>query len=144
MLAVLFKLKQVYEQQQQGLSQLPIKQLNQWFNDVERLANTDPSIGKLKDVVLYILSYGQSGLQLYPRRVKQSKKGTYTKGQTITHHEFSGYLVPYWIEEADFRLINLFRSQNIREQSLLEDDWGYQLLQQLLATGRCFFCGATD
>ena len=138
-LAVLLKLKQVYEQQQQGLSQLPMRQLNQWFNDVERLANTDPSIGKLKDVVLYILSYGQSGLQLYPRRVKQSKKGTYTKGQTITQHEFSGYLVPYWIEEADFRLINLFRSQNIREQSLLEDEWGYQLLQQLLATGRCFF-----
>lgn len=138
-LAVLLKLKQVYEQQQQGLSQLPMRQLNQWFSDVERLANTDPSIGKLKDVVLYILSYGQSGLQLYPRRVKQSKKGTYTKGQTITQHEFSGYLVPYWIEETDFRLINLFRSQNIREQSLLEDDWGYQLLQQILATGRCFF-----
>lgn len=138
-LAVLLKLKQVYEQQQTGKQQLPLRQLNQWFNDVERLHQTDPSVQKLKDVVLYILSYGQSGLQLYPRRVKVNKKGGYTKGQTIGPHEFSGYLLPYWIEEQDFRLINLFRSQNIREQSLLEDGWGYQLLQQLLATGRCFF-----
>lgn len=138
-LAVLLKLKQVYEQQQLGLQQLPLRQLSQWFSDVERLAKTDPSLEKLKDVVLYILSYGQSGLQLYPRRVKQNKKGGYSKGQTIGAQEFSGYLVPYWIEEADFRLINQFRSQNIREQSLLEDEWGYQLLQQIMATGRCYF-----
>ena len=138
-LAVLLKLKQSYEQQQQGRQQLPLRQLNQWFHDVERLRQTDPSAQKLKDTVLYLLSYGQAGLQLYPRRVKANKKGGYSKGQSIGPHEFSGYLVPYWIEEDDFRLINLFRSQNIREQSLLEDAWGYQLLQQLLATGRCFF-----
>ena len=138
-LAVLLKLKHSYEQQLVDMQKLPLRQLSQWFSDVERTTGADPEVGKLKDVVLYILSYGQSGLQLYPRRVKANKKGGYSKGQAIGAQEFSGYLLPYWIEEADFRLINWFRSQNVRDQALVEDAWGYQLLQQMLATGRCFF-----
>ena len=138
-LAVLLKLKQTYEQQQVDTQKMPLRQLSQWFSDVERATGADPEVGKLKVVVLYILSYGQAGLQLYPRRVKANKKGGYSKGQAIGAQEFSGYLLPYWIEEADFRLINWFRSQNVRDHALVEDSWGYQLLQQIMATGRCFF-----
>ncbi len=138
-LAVLLKLKQVWESQQLDLQQLPLRQLSQWFSDAERATGQSTDSAKLKEVVLYILSYGQSGLQLYPRRVKAAKKGGYSKGTAITALEFSGYLQPYWIEEQDFRLLNLFRAQNLKDQALLEDDWGYQLLQQIMASGRCFF-----
>lgn len=138
-LAVLLKLKQAWEQQQVDLQQLPLRQLTQWFADAERQTGQSADSAKLREVVLYILSYGQSGLQLYPRRVKASKKGGYSKGTAITAQDFSGYLQPYWIEEADFRLLNLFRAQNLKDQALLEDDWGYALLQQMMATGRCYF-----
>jgi len=138
-LAVLLKLKQAWEQQQVDLQQLPLRQLTQWFADAERQTGQSADSAKLREVVLYILSYGQSGLQLYPRRVKASKKGGYSKGTAITGQDFSGYLQPYWIEEADFRLLNLFRAQNLKDQALLEDDWGYALLQQMMATGRCYF-----
>ncbi len=138
-LAVLLKLKQAWEQQQVDLQQLPLRQLTQWFADAERQTGQSADSAKLREVVLYILSYGQSGLQLYPRRVKASKKGGYSKGTAITAQDFSGYLQPYWIEETDFRLLNLFRAQNLKDQALLEDDWGYALLQQMMATGRCYF-----
>lgn len=138
-LAVLLKLKQAWEQQQVDLQQLPLRQLTQWFADAERQTGQSADSAKLREVVLYILSYGQSGLQLYPRRVKASKKGGYSKGTAISAQDFSGYLQPYWIEEADFRLLNLFRAQNLKDQALLEDDWGYALLQQMMATGRCYF-----
>ena len=138
-LAVLLKLKQVWEHQQVDLQQMPLRQLTQWFADAERQTGQSPDSNKLREVVLYILSYGQSGLQLYPRRVKSSKKGGYSKGTAIGAQDFSGYLQPYWIEEADFRLLNLFRAQNLKDQALLEDDWGYALLQQIMGTGRGFF-----
>ena len=138
-LAVLLKLKQAWEQQQVDLQQLPLRQLTQWFADAERQTGQSADSAKLREVVLYILSYGQSGLQLYPRRVKASKKGGYSKGTAISAQDFSGYLQPYWIEEADFRLLNLFRAQNLKDQALLEDDWGYALLQQMMASGRCYF-----
>lgn len=138
-LAVLLKLKQAWEAQQGELQQLPLKQLTQWFSEAERATGQSADSNKLKETVLYILSYGQSGLQLYPRRVKAAKKGGYSKGTAITAQEFSGYLQPYWVEDADFRLLNQFRAHNFKDQALLEDDWGYQLLEQMMATGRCFF-----
>lgn len=138
-LAVILKLKQAWEAQQQDLQQLPLRQLNQWFTDAERVNGLDADADKLKEVVLYILSYGQAGLQLYPRRVKAARKGGYSKGTAITAHDFSGYLMPYWIAEADYRLINQFRAHNAKDQALLEDSWGYQLLQQVMASGRCYF-----
>lgn len=138
-LAVILKLKQAWEAQQQDLQQLPLRQLTQWFADAERATGVDQEAQKLKETVLYVLSYGQTGLQMYPRRVKASKKGGYSKGTAITALEFSGYLMPYWIEEADYRLISQFRAHNVKDHALLEDSWGYQLLRQVMATGRCFF-----
>lgn len=138
-LAVILKLKQAWEAQQQDLQQLPLRQLTQWFADAERATGADQEAQKLKETVLYLLSYGQVGLQLYPRRVKESKKGGYSKGTAISAQEFSGYLMPYWIEEADYRLINQFRANNVKDQALLEDVWGFALLAQIMATGRCYF-----
>lgn len=138
-LAVILKLKQAWEAQQQDLQQLPLRQLTQWFADAERATGADQEAQKLKETVLYLLSYGQVGLQLYPRRVKESKKGGYSKGTAISAQEFSGYLMPYWIEEADYRLINQFRANNVKDQALLEDAWGFALLAQIMATGRCYF-----
>ncbi len=138
-LAVLLKLKQSWEQQAQHRQQQPLRQLSQWFGEAERVQKKPSPDTDGKDVVLYLLSYSQAGLQMFPRRVKSAKRGGYTKGQPITAQDHSGYLMPFWLDEADFRLLNQFRAQNLKEQSLLQDDWGYTLLQQVRNTGRCFF-----
>jgi superfamily II DNA or RNA helicase len=139
-LAVLLRLKRDYAQQQLRIKQLPQLKLDNWFNELEQLqqpARTDSS-----DTVLYLLSYGQAGLQLYPRRVRAMKKGGFTKGQAIGKYDLVSPQPPAWLSESDYQLLTLFRSHNLAEQSVLEDNWGYQLLQQLLATGRCMFSEA--
>ncbi|WP_235357324.1 DEAD/DEAH box helicase [Arsukibacterium sp. MJ3] len=139
-LAVLLRLKRDYAQQQLRIKQLPQLKLDNWFNELEQLqqpARTDSS-----DTVLYLLSYGQAGLQLYPRRVRAMKKGGFTKGQAIGKYDLVSPQPPVWLSESDYQLLTLFRSHNLAEQSVLEDNWGYQLLQQLLATGRCMFSEA--
>ncbi|MDX3774157.1 DEAD/DEAH box helicase [Chromatiaceae bacterium AAb-1] len=137
-LAVLLKLQQAASNQKLALQQQPDHQLSQWFREVEQ-ETADARLKPDKDTVLYLLSYGQAGLQLYPRRTRPSKKGGYTKGQQIGKYDLVSTVLPYWLAEDDFRLLNFFRSQNNKDQSLLENAWGYQLLQQIMATGRCFF-----
>ena len=138
-LAVLLRLQRDYQQHKLQLEQQPVRQLNQWFEQVEQsLAPQQQD----KDIVLYLLSYGQAGLQLSPRRVKSSKKGGYTKGVAIGKYDLVSPLIPHWIEEQDYRLLSYFRAQSLRDLPLLEGDWGYQLLQQLLQGGRCFFSEA--
>uniref|UniRef100_A0A486XGN1 COG0553: Superfamily II DNA/RNA helicases, SNF2 family n=1 Tax=Rheinheimera sp. BAL341 TaxID=1708203 RepID=A0A486XGN1_9GAMM len=138
-LAVLLRLQRDYQQQKLQLEQQPVRQLNQWFEQVEQsLAPAQEE----KDVVLYLLSYGQAGLQLSPRRVRSSKKGGYTKGVAIGKYDLVSPVIPHWIEQQDYRLLSYFRAQSLRDLPLLEGDWGYQLLQQLLQSGRCFFSEA--
>ena len=138
-LAVLLRLQRDYQQHKLQLEQQPVRQLNQWFEQVEQsLAPQQQD----KDIVLYLLSYGQAGLQLSPRRVKSSKKGGYTKGVAIGKYDLVSPAIPHWIEEQDYRLLSYFRAQSLRDLPLLEGDWGYQLLQQLLQSGRCFFSEA--
>ena len=138
-LAVLLRLQRDYQQHKLQLEQQPVRQLNQWFEQVEQsLAPAETE----KDVVLYLLSYGQAGLQLSPRRVRRSKKGGYTKGVPIGKYDLVTPVIPHWIEQQDYRLLSYFRAQSVRELPLLEGDWGYQLLQQLLASERCFFSEA--
>jgi hypothetical protein len=138
-LAVLLRLKRDYQQHKLQLEQQPLRALNQWFEQVEQSLAPAPQD---KDVVLYLLSYGQAGLQLSPRRVRESKKGGYTKGVAIGKYDLVSPTIPYWIEEQDYRLLSYFRAQSLRDLPLLEGDWGYQLLQQLLQSGRCFFSEA--
>ncbi|MBU2113833.1 MAG: DEAD/DEAH box helicase [Gammaproteobacteria bacterium] len=138
-LAVLLRLQRDYQQHKLKLEQQPVRQLNQWFEQAEQSLAPAPQD---KDVVLYLLSYGQAGLQLSPRRVRSSKKGGYTKGVAIGKYDLVSPAIPYWIEEQDYRLLSYFRAQSLRDLPLLEGDWGYQLLQQLLQSGRCFFSEA--
>ncbi|MDR6982212.1 hypothetical protein J2X32_000820 [Rheinheimera pacifica] len=138
-LAVLLRLQRDYQQHKLQLEQQPVRQLNQWFEQVEQ--SLAPAQDE-KDVVLYLLSYGQAGLQLSPRRVRESKKGGYTKGVAIGKYDLVTPGIPHWIDEQDYRLLSYFRAQSLRDLPLLEGDWGYQLLQQLLGSGRCFFSEA--
>lgn len=138
-LAVLLRLQRDYKQHKLQLEQQPVRQLNQWFEQVE---HSLAPLQQDKDVVLYLLSYGQAGLQLSPRRVRSSKKGGYTKGVAIGKYDLVTPGIPHWIEEQDYRLLSYFRAQSLRDLPLLEGDWGYQLLQQLLQSGRCFFSEA--
>ena len=138
-LAVLLRLQRDYQQHKLQLEQQPVRQLNQWFEQVEQ--SLAPALDE-KDVVLYLLSYGQAGLQLSPRRVRESKKGGYTKGVAIGKYDLVTPGIPHWIDEQDYRLLSYFRAQSLRDLPLLEGDWGYQLLQQLLGSGRCFFSEA--
>jgi superfamily II DNA or RNA helicase len=138
-LAVLLRLQRDYQQHKLQLEQQPVRQLNQWFEQVEQILT--PAEDE-KDVVLYLLSYGQAGLQLSPRRVRRSKKGGFTKGVAIGKYDLVTPAIPHWIEQQDYRLLSYFRAQSLRDLPLLEGDWGYQLLQQLLATERCYFSEA--
>ncbi|MBM32960.1 MAG: DNA helicase [Rheinheimera sp.] len=139
-LAVLLRLKRDYSQQQLRIKQLPQLKLDNWFTELEQLQQ--PVQDDNGDTVLYLLSYGQAGLQLYPRRVRPMKKGGYTKGQAIGKYDLVSPQPPSWLNDSDYQLLTLFRSHNLAEQSVLEDNWGYQLLQQLLATERCMFSEA--
>ncbi|MDP5137110.1 DEAD/DEAH box helicase [Rheinheimera baltica] len=138
-LAVLLRLQRDYQQHKLQLEQRPVRQLNQWFEQVEQ---SQMPAREEKDVVLYLLSYGQAGLQLSPRRVRESKKGGYTKGVAIGKYDLVSPAIPHWIEQQDYRLLSYFRAQSLRDLPLLEGDWGYQLLQQLLSSERCFFSEA--
>ena len=138
-LAVLLRLQRDYQQHKLQLQQQPVRQLNQWFDQVEQ--SLKPA-EQAKDTVLYLLSYGQAGLQLSARRVKVGRKGGYSKGVPIGKYDLVSPVMPHWIDEQDYRLLSYFRAQNQRDLPLLEGEWGYQLLQQLLATGRCFFSEA--
>ncbi|MDP5189300.1 DEAD/DEAH box helicase [Rheinheimera baltica] len=138
-LAVLLRLQRDYQQHKLQLEQRPVRQLNQWFDQVEQ---SQMPAREEKDVVLYLLSYGQAGLQLSPRRVRESKKGGYTKGVAIGKYDLVSPAIPHWIEQQDYRLLSYFRAQSLRDLPLLEGDWGYQLLQQLLSSERCFFSEA--
>ncbi|MEH8019660.1 MULTISPECIES: DEAD/DEAH box helicase [Rheinheimera] len=138
-LAVLLRLQRDYQQNKLQLEQQPVRQLNQWFDQVQQAMTPEQDE---KDVVLYLLSYGQAGLQLSPRRVRNSKKGGYTKGVSIGKYDLVSPVIPHWIEQQDYRLLSYFRAQSLRDLPLLEGDWGHQLLQQLLASGRCFFSEA--
>lgn len=136
-LAVLLRLKRDYAQQQLRIRQLPLLQLDNWFAEVEQ--QQQPVAAEPEDTILYLLSYGQSGLQLYPRRVKLLKKGGYSKGQPLGKYDLISPQRPSWLAEEDYRLLTVFRSHNSQEQHVLEARWGYELLQEILATGRCFF-----
>lgn len=136
-LAVLLRLKRDYAQQQLRVRQLPLLQLDNWFAEVEQ--QQQPAAAEPEDTILYLLSYGQTGLQLYPRRVKLLKKGGYSKGQPLGKYDLISPQRPSWLSEEDYRLLTVFRSHNSQEQHVLEARWGYELLQELLATGRCFF-----
>ena len=138
-LAVLLRLQRDYQQQKLQLEQQPVRLLNQWFDQAEHTLSPEADE---KDVVLYLLSYGQAGLQLSPRRVRPSKKGGYTKGAAIGKYDLVSPTIPHWIEQQDYRLLSYFRAQSLRDLPLLEGDWGYQLLQQLLSSCRCFFSEA--
>lgn len=136
-LAILLKLQQEYHHQKLSMQQQPQHQLQKWFTEVEQ--SIDTSQLEQQDTILYLLSYGQTGLQLYPRRTRPSKKGGYTKGQPIGKYDLVSPIIPYWLPEDDFRLLSTFRAQSVREQAVLEDEWGYHLIQQIIGTGRCFF-----
>lgn len=138
-LAVLLRLQRDYQQQKLKLEQQPVRQLNQWFDQAQQQLTPDTSA---KDIVLFLLSYGQAGLQLSPRRVRESKKGGYTKGVSIGKYDLVTPVMPSWIDEQDYRLLSAFRAQNTRDLPLLEGDWGHNLLQQILDSGRCFFSEA--
>lgn len=136
-LAVLLRLKRDYAQQQLRIKQMPLLQLDNWFAEVARVR--EPDAASSEESILYLLSYGQSGLQLYPRRVKVLKKGGYSKGQPLGKYDLVAPQPPSWLAEEDYRLLTLFRSHNQQDQHLLEGRWGYELLQAFLATGRCYF-----
>ena len=109
-LAVLLRLKRDYAQQQLRIKQMPLLQLDNWFAEVARVR--EPDAASSEESVLYLLSYGQSGLQLYPRRVKVLKKGGYSKGQPLGKYDLVAPQPPSWLAEEDYRLLTLFRSHN--------------------------------
>jgi superfamily II DNA or RNA helicase len=138
-LAVLLKLQRDYQQYKLQLQQQPFQALDNWFNQVEQ--TLQPKVDN-KDSILYLLSYGQAGLQLNPRRVRVNKQGGYTKGTAIGKYDLVSPTMPSWIDLQDYRLLSYFRAQSQHDLPLLEGEWGYLLLQQLLDTGRCFFSEA--
>ncbi len=135
-LAALLKLKHQLDQLQQKAIQQPVRQLNQWFSEAEQF-NPPVSNQPSEETVLYELRPGSLGLQLLPKRVKQAKNGSYSKGKIIAQSELSGQVRPLWLAEEDYRLLQQFFAFDLRRQALLEDQWGYQLLLKILDTGRC-------
>lgn len=132
-LAALLKLRHQLELQYQKSQQQPLKLLNQWFSDAQKQCQQEESSD---DLVLYELRPAPVGLQLVPKRVKLAANGNYSKGKIISSSELLGQARPAWMPEADYRLLQQFFAFDSRRHSVLEDEWGYQVLQQVLATDR--------
>lgn len=90
--------------------------------------------------VLYLLNAQIPG-QVYVnlRRAKALKKGGWGQAGAISPYDFRYGDAPYWCNDEDGKLCKLIYSQLETNTLYLQQATGAFLLQQMMATGRCFW-----
>lgn len=110
--------------------------INDWFSELSVLKNaqTPPP----EQVLLFVLEIDNNKVFLTPKIANYSENKTYALGRNLTEQQLNSFVTPSFLSESDFRLFSWIRSQNAVGNIELKGQWGFNALQQLLATERLF------
>lgn len=118
------------------------QRITQWLHLLDEADN--PKLHDVdtlyEDKVLYVLSKDDHGIFIELRRGKLAKKGGFNKGSKIALSDVQ-YYMPAWIGSEDVLILNLLLSARRHGVSrlYLKGTSGGQALNNMLATGRCFW-----
>ncbi len=110
--------------------------INDWFAELSTLkeaAQQQPS-----QVLLFVLDVENNKVFLTPKIANYNKEQSYSLGRNLTEQQLNSFVTPIDLLESDFRLFSWIRSQNAVGNLELKGQWGFNALQQLLATERLF------
>ncbi|MDN3405717.1 DEAD/DEAH box helicase [Pseudoalteromonas sp. APC 3218] len=110
--------------------------INDWFSELSALKNTDQA--QPSQVLLFVLDIENNKVFLTPKIANYDKNNNYALGRNLTEQQLNSFVTPSDLLESDFRLYSWIRSQNAVGNIELKGQWGFNALQQLLATDRLF------
>lgn len=111
--------------------------INDWFDELRTLKQSHDH--SAKNVLLFVLELEANKLILTPKIASYSNNEQYTLGRSLTDQQLNSFVTPADLLETDFRLFSWIRSQNALGNLQLKGQWGFAVLQQLIATGRLFY-----
>ncbi|CAM4431037.1 DEAD/DEAH box helicase [Pseudoalteromonas ostreae] len=111
--------------------------MNDWFEELTTLKQNQSS--QAKNVLLFVLDVENSRVILTPKIAAFSAEHQYTLGRNLTDQQLNSFVTPSDLLETDFRLYSWIRSQNALGNLELRGQWGFNALQQLIASQRLFF-----
>lgn len=111
--------------------------INDWLRELSSIKQQQNS--DAQQVLLFVLDIEQGKLILTPKVANKSSNHNYTLGRNLTDQQLNSFVTPANLLETDFRLYTWIRSQNTIGSLTLQGQWGFDALQQLIATQRLFF-----
>ncbi|MEM5546308.1 DEAD/DEAH box helicase [Pseudoalteromonas fuliginea] len=110
--------------------------INDWFSELSALKSAEQTIPS--QVLLFVLDIENNKVFLSPKIANYDKDQNYTLGRNLTDQQLNSFITPNDLLESDFRLYSWIRSQNAVGNIELKGLWGFNALQQLIATERLF------
>ena len=110
--------------------------INDWFSELSALKNAEENVPS--QVLLFVLDIENNKVFLSPKLANHDKNQNYTLGRNLTDQQLNSFITPSDLLESDFRLYSWIRSQNAVGSLELKGQWGFNALQQLIATERLF------
>lgn len=111
--------------------------MNDWFEELTTLKQNQSA--QAKNVLLFVLDVENNRVILTPKIAAFSADHQYTLGRNLTDQQLNSFVTPSDLLETDFRLYSWIRSQNALGNLELRGQWGFNALQQLIASQRLFF-----
>jgi SNF2 family DNA or RNA helicase len=111
--------------------------MNDWFEELTTLKQNQSA--QAKNVLLFVLDVENNRVILTPKIAAFSAEHQYTLGRNLTDQQLNSFVTPSDLLETDFRLYSWIRSQNALGNLELRGQWGFNALQQLIASQRLFF-----
>ena len=111
--------------------------MNDWFEELTTLKQNQSA--QAKNVLLFVLDVESNRVILTPKIAAFSAEHQYTLGRNLTDQQLNSFVTPSDLLETDFRLYSWIRSQNALGNLELRGQWGFNALQQLIASQRLFF-----
>ncbi|MBB1365272.1 DEAD/DEAH box helicase [Pseudoalteromonas sp. SR44-5] len=111
--------------------------INDWFEELTTLKQNQSA--QAKNVLLFVLDVENNRVILTPKIAAFSAEHQYTLGRNLTDQQLNSFVTPSDLLETDFRLYSWIRSQNALGNLELRGQWGFNALQQLIASQRLFF-----
>ena len=111
--------------------------MNDWFEELTTLKQNQSA--QAKNVLLFELDVENNRVILTPKIAAFSAEHQYTLGRNLTDQQLNSFVTPSDLLETDFRLYSWIRSQNALGNLELRGQWGFNALQQLIASQRLFF-----
>ncbi|MBB1387445.1 DEAD/DEAH box helicase [Pseudoalteromonas sp. SG45-5] len=110
--------------------------INDWFSELSALKSAEQAMPS--QVLLFVLDIENNKVFLSPKIANYDKDQNYTLGRNLTDQQLNSFITPNDLLESDFRLYSWIRSQNAVGSIELKGQWGFNALQQLIATERLF------